>query len=44
MNLKGWDIVSFTPAEHLNRAIAEKSEELSFDIKDGDMLLYGTQY
>lgn len=41
MNLKGWDIVSFTPAEHLNRAIAEKSEELSFDIKDGDMLLYG---
>ena len=41
MNLKGWDIVSFTPAEHLNRAIAENSEELSFDIKDGDMLLYG---
>ena len=25
----------------MNRAIAENSEELSFDIKDGDMWLYG---
>lgn len=41
MNLKGWDIVSFTPMNNINQAIKESWSDITFRIKDEEVSLEG---
>lgn len=41
MNLKGWDIVSFTPMKNINQAIKESWSDITFIIKDEEVSLEG---
>lgn len=41
MNLKGWDIISVTPIDHLNKTIAERWEKRTFDMEREGSILQG---
>lgn len=41
MNLKGWDIISFTPMKNINQAIKAGWSDITFIIKDEEVSLEG---
>ena len=42
MNLKGWDVISFTPVKNINTVIKQNWKELTFNAKRDNIELYGS--